>query len=358
MKKTTRLFLWITAGGLAIFALVFLFLAFHLGSGLSSQQTAERWRGESDLRFCQVSCFIPVDEKLTLDKIYRFREKVQDALHEASVDTKYSGRLSVDAWSTSGKVQATTELGKGEARVIAVGGDFFQFHPIRLLSGNYISESDVMKDRVLLDDDLAWLLFGGVDLTGLSLKLNGVPFVVAGVIEREQDSFSRRAYTDGMGLYMSFESFKKLDETAGIDCYELVMGEPVKGFALSLVREKFPIGRGVIVKNTDRFSLSRLLAVIAGIGTRSMQTQGIIYPYWENACRSAEDLSALYLILGILFALFPSILLMIFLMRLLKQGKTKLSEDLLPAAVDRVGEAVRIRQRRAWERRQGRHEKR
>ena len=358
MKKDKHLFLWITSGGLAVFAAVFLFLAFHLGSGLNSQLAAERWRGESELRFTQISCFLPIDEKLSLDKIYRFRQNVQNALHEASVDAAYSGQLSVDAWSTTGKLQASTELGKGEARVIAVGGSFFQFHPLRLLSGNYITESDVMKDRVLLDEDLAWLLFGGVELTGLSLRLNGVPFVVAGVIEREQDSFSRRAYTDGMGLYMSYEAYQQLEENAGIDCYELVMAEPVKGFALNLTREKFPIGRGVILQNTDRFSFSRLLDVIGGIGTRSMQTQGVIYPYWENACRSAEDLSALCLILGTLFAVFPAILLIHCLLRLLKRGKTKLSEDLLPAAVDHVEEAVRVRQRRAWERRQGKHEKR
>ena len=89
-----------------------------------------------------------------------------------------------------------------------------------------------------------------------------------------------------------------------------------------------------------------------------MQTQGVIYPYWENACRSAEDFCALCLILGVLFAMFPGILLLSGLLRLLKRGKTKLSEDLLPAAADCVEEAVRVRQRRAWERKRGKHEKR
>lgn len=61
-----------------------------------------------------------------------------------------------------------------------MGGNFFDFHPIRLLSGNYISPDDLMKDRVLLDEDTAWLLFGGTQLEGLSFKIDGVPFVVAG----------------------------------------------------------------------------------------------------------------------------------------------------------------------------------
>ena len=88
-----------------------------------------------------------------------------------------------------------SELGHGEASAIAVGGNFFDFHPIRLLNGTYLAESDLMKDRVLLDEDLAWLLFGGTDLQGMPMEINGVPFVVGGVVQREQDFASRRAYT-------------------------------------------------------------------------------------------------------------------------------------------------------------------
>ena len=360
MKKKKRRFYWLLTASLALLSLVFFLLASRLSARLSSQQEAQRWQGESDLRFCQVSCFLSVDEKLQPDKIYRFREEVQKALHAAAVDVEHTGQLQLDAWSTSGKVNVSTDLGKGEARVIAVGGDFFQFHPIWLRSGNYIAESDYMKDRVLLDEDLAWLLFGGTDLTGMELKINGYPFVVAGVVQREQDMFSRLAYSDGMGLYMSYEAYSMLDENAGIDCYELVSAEPVKGFTQSLVKEKFPIGRGEILQNTDRFTFSRLLKVILAFGTRSMQTRGIIYPYWENACRSAEDHCALYMLLGFLFAVFPLVFLIRTALRLLRRGRDKLTEEIVPDVSDRIEEAVRVRQRRAWERKQqrrGKHEK-
>ena len=356
-RKKKQRALWVTAGILALFSLVFFVLAFGLSTRLLSQQEARRWQGESELEFCQVSCFLPVDEKLQPVKIYAFREAVQKALHEASVDVTYQGQLQVDAWSTSGKVRATTELGSGEVRVIAVGGDFFQFHPIQLLSGNYISESDFMKDRVLLDEDLAWMLFGGTELTGMELKIEGVPFVVAGVIQREQDVFSQLAYTDGMGLFMSYEAYSKLNKDAGIDCYELVMGEPVRGFTMNLVREKFPIGRGEIVKNTDRFTVSRLFKVLQAFGMRSMQTRGIVYPYWENACRSAEDFCSLYMLIGFLLAAFPLFYVVLNLIFMLRKGKDKLTEQVLPGVSEHVGEAVRVRQRRSWERKHGKHEK-
>ena len=359
-SKVRRRYLWLAAAAAALLAAVFFLLAFRLSAKLNSQQEAQRWQGESELEFCQVTCFLPVDEKLKPDKIYAFREEVQKALHAAAVDVQFSGQLQLDAWSTSGKVNVSSELGKGEARAIAVGGDFFQFHPVRLMSGNYIAESDFMKDRVLLDEDLAWLLFGGTDLVGMELKINGYPFVVAGVVQREQDSFTRLAYKDGMGLFMSYEAYSLLQENAGIECYELVMGEPVSGFALNLAKTKFPIGRGEIVQNTGRFGFVRLLKVLGSFGTRSMQTRGIVYPYWENACRSAEDFCALYLLLGFLFAAFPAVFVTLRTLRLLRRGKDKLSDEIIPDVSDRIEEAVRVRQRRAWERREqkrGKHEK-
>ena len=85
--------LWITAASLALFSALFFILASHLANRLSSQQEAQRWQGESSLKFSQVSCFIPVDEKLTLNQVYAFREQVQKSLHEASVDVEHSGQL-------------------------------------------------------------------------------------------------------------------------------------------------------------------------------------------------------------------------------------------------------------------------
>ena len=352
-RKKNRRVLWGITAGLALASLLFFLLAAHLGDKLTSQQMAGRWKGESEMNFAQVSCYVPVDEKLSLEKVYAFRQELQKALHNAAVDLSSDGQLQLDAWSTSGKLNAATELGKGEARVIAVGGDFFQFHPIRLLNGSYIQESDLMKDLVLLDEDLAWILFGGTQLQGMTFRLEGVPFVVGGVVEREQDGFSRLAYTGGMGLYMSYDSYARLVENAGIDCYEFVSAEPVKGFALNLARDKFPIGRGEILQNTDRFSFTRLLRIIGSVGTRSMQTQGIIYPYWENAARSAEDLCALYLALGVLYGVFPAVILAASLMHLFKLGKEKFTEVWFPSVRDSAEEAVRKRQRRRWEKKHG-----
>lgn len=357
-KRIKRIARRVLAALLAVCALGLYLLAGWLGGRFPSQQAAERWRGESELDFAQVSCFLPVDEAITLREVNAFREQISKALHTAAVDVEHPGELQLDAWSCSGKVNVSSELGKGEARVVAVGGDFFQFHPLRLLSGSYIAPSDLMQDRVLLDEELAWLLFGGTELSGLSLKLEGVPFVVAGVVAREQDAFSRRAYTGGMGLFMSYDAYLSLHEQAGIECYEYLMAEPVSGYALSVAKQSFPIGRGEIVQNTQRFSPERLIAVLKSFPGRSMQTQGIIYPYWENACRGAEDCCALLLLVSCLACVYPFCLAVGAVIRLFRRTRDLLSDAFFPAASERVEEAIRVRQRRRWEKKQGEYRRR
>ena len=211
---------------------------------------------------------------------------------------------------------------------------------------------------MLLDEDLAWLLFGGTELTGMSLKINGVPFVVGGVIEREQDFASQRAYTVGQGLYMSYDAYVSLTgNEQAITCYELVMPEPVKGFALDTVKTNFTLGRGEALENTGRFSLLRLYKLLGQTGTRSMQAMGLMYPYWENAARCVEDICVILLLAATVFAVIPLVTAVVYAVRLIKRGKEGLEEQVLPRIKDSAEEAVRVRQRRRWEKQHGLHEK-
>ena len=314
-RKKKRIVFAIVNGALLLIMAACLITTAILSNTLASQKEASRWRGESDMEFSQISCFIPVDEKIGLEKVSAFRTKLTEELHKAALDIDNDSTLFVDAWSCTGKVNVSSDNGKGEAAVIAVGGEFFDFHPIRLISGSYITQRDLMKDRVLLDEDLAWLLYGGTDIAGLSMKINGVPYMIAGVVEREQDKFSTAAYTSGRGLYMS------------------------------------------IVENSRRFEFGRLLKLAKQFGSRSMQTMGVIYPYWENAARSVEDWCALLTLVAVVCAALPIITALVLLIRMLARGKEKLEDDVVPKLVENTQEAIRVRQRRRWEKKHGSHEK-
>ena len=345
--------LWIIAAGMLILSAVCFGLWNRYAHLLTSQKEAERWGEASETDFAQISCFLPADDKIELNDVAAFRTDAMKKLSDASLDIRGEEQLMLDCWSTTAKLNASGDHGKGETAVIAVGGNFFDFHPLRLLNGDYIRQTDLMKDRVLLDEDMAWLLFGGTQLQGMTMKLNGVPYVVAGVIQRETDFASRKAYTAGQGIFMSYEGLRSLNENAKISCYEFVMAEPVKGFALNAAREKFPIGNGVILSNTTRYEYGKLMDILLHYGTRSAQTTGVLYPYWENAARMTEDWASLCCLLGTLLLVFPAVLLLVTLIRLFRRGRKKLEEEILPETAEKAEEAIRVRQRKRWERQHG-----
>lgn len=354
-KKRLRL-LFINAP-LLVLAIVFFVLSSGYSGKLESQKAAQRWTGDSETRFNQMSCYLSDTDELGLNDIYEFRQKLEAKLVESSIEAPENGSLYVDAWSAFGKVSAYGDNGSGEAYTIAVGGDYFFFHPLRLLSGGYISEDDLMEDRVVLDRELAWRLFGGVDLEGMTVDINGKPYVIAGVVEREDDKASEKAYTYGEGIYMSFRAWASLSEEneSGIKCYELVMPQPVDGFAESFLKESFKIGGGEIVNNSSRFEKSELTGIMKSFGTRSMHVSSVVYPYWENAARYNEDWAAMYLFLAIIFAAIPFATAFVVLMVLLIRGKDYLEEAVPELASELVDRGRRRRYKARM--RGGAHEK-
>ena len=308
---------------------------------LITQSAADVWRGGSGERFAQVSAFLPVNGKIDLDTIRSFRVTLEDEFvqnsifapepdaQDPSADT--SARLYADAYSGSTQLSVSGKSpGSVTVTAIGVGGDYFLFHPLQLLSGGYVSDEDYMADRVVLDAQTAFNLFGSSDVAGMEVTINGKTFPIAGVVKSEDDfataaalDAGAEASSDPTGvqsaskamIYMSYAALNAMAELP-IDCYEIVLPDPVSGFAKKLMTEKFPVGEGVIVQNTGRFSLSGLISVIGKFGKRVMTTNGVIYPYWENAARMAESYAALLLILGTLFGLMPAVCLTIVLVKL------------------------------------------
>ena len=294
----------IVNGVLLVLAIVCACVMAWITGRLDSLDAADRWRGNNEMKFAQVACFLPVDEAKTQEDIWQFRRTLDQKLVEASLTAPEGGSLYRDAWSASGKVKVEAEHGKADVQAIGVGGDFFLFHPLDLRCGMYLKESDLMQDRVILDEELAWQLFGGWDVAGMTVTINGKPFNVAGVIHREDDFASTKAYQDGPGLFMSFDALQKLTEH-NISTYEIVLPNMISGFGFNLVKENFPVGGGVLVENSRRYGLKNLFRVIGDFGQRSMGRSGVIYPYWENAVRMTEDYLAMLLVLVLLFVLIP-----------------------------------------------------
>lgn len=116
---------------------------------------------------------------------------------DASLEAPEGGSLYQDAWSgTATSVAVSGPAGKSNVKTYGVGGDFFLFHPYTLLSGSYIAESDFAQDRVVLDENLAWQLFGSSDVAGMEVTIGERNYPVAGVVRLEDDKATKKALTD------------------------------------------------------------------------------------------------------------------------------------------------------------------
>ncbi len=282
---------------------------------LESLTAAGRFQGDSGIRFAQIGCYLPVDSGQTEEDMLAFRQTLENKLKEQSLESPAGGRLYLDAYYGSASVTISSENASATAKAFGVGGDFFYLHPLRLRSGSYFDGGDLMDDLVVLDEEMAWKLYGGTDLTGLPVTINGESFVISGVISREKDFATEEAYAGDGGVYMSFSAMSRLMEDASVTGYEVVMPNPITGYAKGVMSESFPVGDGDVVENSNRYGLLHLLEVLRDFGRRSMRTNGVIYPYWENAARLTEDYAALLLLFAVVFAVCPFLFALVLVIR-------------------------------------------
>lgn len=314
MKK---LILGISGGISFLLFLILAIIANHLGQTQPSQNAAYRWSKEGGVS--QISCFFSVNAGVSQDRIRQFEHSIDAALVDASVTLESenpSARLWADAYSADGQLSISSEKATVEADAIGIGGDFFLFHPLKLLSGAYFSGNDLMQDYCVIDQDAAWQLFGSSDVAGMTVYIGGVPHIVTGVVKRDTDRLHKAAGLDGTLVYVSLQTLETLGRSNGINHYEILMPNPVTGFAYQYVKENLGYSEkeSEVVENTSRYSLLSRLKLIPQFGCRSMNGKAIIYPYWENVARGYEDiLAVITLFEGIFFLYTIAVLLILFI---------------------------------------------
>lgn len=312
MKLTMKKLVWGISGGVSLLLfLILLFVSNHLAKEQESQTMAERWSEKKDV--AQVSCFFSVNSGITEDRIIEFEHTIDSALTDAAVlqESENPGaRLWADAYSADGRITLSSEKTSLEADAIGIGGDFFLFHPLKLLSGSYFSGNDLMQDLCIIDQDAAWQLFGSNNVAGMTVNIGGIPHIVAGVVERPSGRLEEAAGLDSTLVYVSYQTLSELGNCNGINHYEIVMPNPVTSFAENLIRERLGSSEkeAEVLENTSRYSFLSRLKRIPAFGTRSMNGKAIIYPYWENIARGYEDILDVITLFQVLFLLYAAVL--------------------------------------------------
>lgn len=268
-------------------------IGFREGAAQEYNYAAQRWSGE--------------------DSADEIRYGIISALQDISIVQEDGCRLCPDAYSAEvGQLTVTgSKTGSSECEITAVGGDFFTIHNFRLLDGAFFTDDDIMQDGAVIDENLAWALFGSCEVSGMDITINGTQFYVSGVVEAPQTEAEAecagempRAYIsyEGASGFASGETDTESESAAAafktVTCYEVLMPDPVEDFAYDTVSQLMEeYGEGVsVILNSGRFEPLKRLGALKGISSAVVRSDGISYPYWENASRIVEfRLSYIYL---------------------------------------------------------------
>ena len=286
-----------------------------LGDRLYDQQAYQRWSDDGGV--AQISCFYPITME-GLDDYYflNLEHNMEQSLNDASIQaSSQNGKLFTDTLSVTGTIDIKSDYGTATIKAVGVMNDFFIFHPVELLDGNYIGGDMLMQDGIIIDEDAAWQLFGSSDIVGMKVMISGVPYYIAGVAKRADGHFEESAGLSESVCYVSLSTLKQYGIIDAGYTYEITMPNPVNDFAMKAVNDalKDEDKKIDVIENSKRYQFYPLLIDLKDFGIRSMSRKGIVYPYWENIARGYEDLFALLILIKIILVLIPSILLITYL---------------------------------------------
>ncbi len=298
---------------------------------LYSQQEAQRWEVKKG-SYEQVSAFISPEEAMQTEGVENIRNSLMQKLsQDALLETKNNARVWIDAYSGESEIEVRKDSNTISVTTLGVGGDFFQFHPLPLLSGSYISDQDLNNDRIVIDQGTAWVLFGSNDVVGMQVWIQNTVYVVAGVVASEEDDLSKIAYGKENRIYIPYESLKKHQENVYVTCYEAVLPNPISNYAYNALKEACGLQEEEedvfeenenntlnfssieVIENSSRYEEWNLLTGLNQLKFRSMRTNSIKYPYWENVARTVEEQQMILLVIRLLLLLVPLISLVVWI---------------------------------------------
>ena len=306
-------------------------------ANLTPQQAALRWETE-EKTYAMASVFLEEKHALPQDGLIEVYMNVEKVLTAGGVPSEEYPWLYAASVITDGVL--VYEGNTAPVELTAVAGDFFDIHPMEVVSGWYMDKDDVMHDRIVLDRQTAWDLFYSDNVAGMYVTLNGVRYQVAAVVETESGKYNEMAAGAASRAWVFADSPAVKDTVTGFTCIEMVLPQPVENFAATTLKTAlggFIPDKTTVTDNSGRFSLKSRWQILRTIGTRGISSEAIAYPYWENAARLTENRLALGLIPEMILLLFPCVSLVILLLWLNSRRRWGLHSirDAVENAVDR-----------------------
>ncbi len=291
LKKINICILIINGVLLAAFGILFAVIS-SLGAKYSSDNAKKSWDG-SKYTYSQVSLYLSPSNGLDEPGVYSLRQSIEKKLDESSVldaDDNPSGRIWLDCASGEASLTLSGKMGNCEVTATGTMGDYFIFHPEEIMYGSYYTTDDINYDRVILDKNCSWQLFGSMDTVGMPIETGSKVFYVAAVVDCPDDGRDKTAYGDTPRIYMPSRSLKELCDELTLTSYEACLPNIVRDYASSVITEvnTAPEKYSEVIDQSGRFGLITLFKGFGNIPESVMIDTNLSYPWFENRTRSAE----------------------------------------------------------------------
>ncbi len=298
-----------------ILALVFVATALAVGifelivAGIAGTidflDAGERWSSAGE-RFAVLTLYTEEGAALSRDQVETWAYGMDAALLESSVTPSENARSWTYTYAVEETMSVTGPRDKATAEVTAAGGDFFVFHPQEFVHGSPFLNDPSNPNGVVLDEDLAWKIFGATDVVGMEMTIDDVPFTVSGITKRESKTgIYDYTYGERPRMYMSYAGYIKLrgDENR-ITMFEAALPNPVKSFARNLFDKVVTANEDTmsVTEASDRFSILNRWNNSKQLKYSWIRENKIEYPYWENEAKVADYRCAILMLFEVFFA--------------------------------------------------------
>lgn len=251
---------------------------------------AENFRGDSEDKYMQLAFYCTEEDYLTPDGVMNLKNQLESAMTEKSLAAEGNYLL---AASMEKEVSVSRDTQAVDAVATVYFGDYFGLHPDLPLKGGYIDESDATTEFCVIDDLLAWRLFGSIDVCGLDIEINGKLYTINAVLAADRGEYAPY-YGEKPRLYILHNSGAMRDQNICFTTAEAVLPNPITDFALDMFSEAVSGYSEDVQTITGRFTPAGLWDNIKGMTALGVM-QGESFPYYENVARIRETKCAMLL---------------------------------------------------------------
>lgn len=288
-----------------IIAGIFELVVIHYENKLEYLDAGERWSAGGD-RFAVISLYTEEGSAFSSDQAVSWAYSMDAALLKSSVTPVEGARSWAYSYSTQQTLSVKGPKSSTTAETIAAGGDFFIFHPMKIVYGSYFLNDESNPMGIVIDRNLAWKLFGAENIVGMTVEIGGSEFVVTGICEQESaDGIYGYTYGDRPRMYMSYAGYTI---ATGVDSdltiFETALPNAVKGFAKNIFDSVVKVNEenSEVREVSDRFSLKNRFNNMKILKYSWIRGDKIEYPYWENEARVYDYYCAIFMIFEVAMA--------------------------------------------------------